>query len=137
MLADVFGNFRNKCIEIYELDLAHFLSAPGLAQQACLKKTGIKLELLTNNDMLMMVEKGVRGRICRTIHRYSKANNKHMKNFNKNIELSYLMYLDANDLYGSAMFQKLAANGFKWKRNVSKFNKEFIKSYDEDSNKGY
>ena len=57
MLADVFGNFRNKCIEIYELDLAHFLSAPGLAQQACLKKTGIKLELLTNNDMLMMVEK--------------------------------------------------------------------------------
>ena len=137
LLADVFGNFRNKCIEIYELDLAHFLSAPGLAQQACLKKTGIKLELLTNNDMLMMVEKGLRGRICRTIHRYSKANNKYMKNFNKNIELSYLMYLDANDLYGSAMFQKLAVNGFKWKRNVSKFNKEFIKSYDEDSNKGY
>ena len=64
MLADVFENFRNKCIEIYELNPAHFLSAPGLAWQACLKKTGVKLELLINNDMLMMVEKGVRGRIC-------------------------------------------------------------------------
>ena len=64
MLADVFENFRNKCIEIYELNPAHFLSAPGLAWQACLKKTGVKLELLINNDMLMMVEKGVRGGIC-------------------------------------------------------------------------
>ena len=57
MLADIFENFRDKCIEIYELDPAHFLSAPGLAWQACLKKTGVKLELLTDNDMLMMVEK--------------------------------------------------------------------------------
>ena len=61
LLADIFENFRNKCIEIYELDLAHFLSAPGLAWQDCLKKAEVKLELLTNNDMLLMVEKGTRG----------------------------------------------------------------------------
>ena len=61
LLADVFENFRGKCIDIYKLDPAHFLSAPGLAWQACLKKTGVKLELLTNNDMLIMNEKGIRG----------------------------------------------------------------------------
>ena len=75
LLADVFENFRNKCIEIHVLDPAHFLSAPGLAWQACLKKTKVKLELLTNIDMLLMVEKGTRGGICQAIHRYAKANN--------------------------------------------------------------
>ena len=107
LLADVFGNFRNKCIEIYELDLAHFLSAPGFAWQACLKKTGVRLELLTNIDMLLMAEKVTRGGICHAIHRYAEANNKYMKNYDKNIESSYLMYLDANNLYGWAMSQKL------------------------------
>ena len=72
LLADVFKNFRNKCMEIYELDPAHFLSAPGLAWQACLKKTEVKLELLTENDMLLMVEKGFRGGICHAIHRYGE-----------------------------------------------------------------
>ena len=71
----------NKCIEIYELDLAHFLSAPGLAWQAFLKKTEVKLEILRNNDMLMMVEKGIIGGICHTIHRYTKANNNRCKQF--------------------------------------------------------
>ena len=116
LLADVLENFRNKCNEIYELNPAHFLSAPGLSWQACLKKTGVKLELLKNNDMLMMVEKGIRGRICHAIHRYAKANNNYMKNYDKNIELSYFVYLDANNLYGWAMFQKLPVNGFKWKK---------------------
>ena len=69
LLADVFENFRDKCIEIYELDPAHFLSAPGLAWQACLKETGVNLELLTDIDMLLMVEKGIRGRICEATHR--------------------------------------------------------------------
>ena len=91
MLADVFENFRKKCIEIYELDPAHFLSALGLAWQACLKKTEIDLELLTNNDMLLMVEKGTRGGICQTIHRYAKANNKYMKNYDKNTASSHLI----------------------------------------------
>ena len=74
------------------------MSAPGLAWQACLKKTKVKLELLTDIDMLLMVEKGTRGRICQAIHRYGKPNNKYMKNYNKDVISSYLMYLDANNL---------------------------------------
>ena len=64
LLADVFENFRDKCIEKYELDPAHFLSAPGLAWKACLKKTNVELELLTDNNMLLMFEKGIRGGMC-------------------------------------------------------------------------
>ena len=111
LVVDVFENFRNKCIEIYELDPAHFLSAPGLVWQACLKKTEVKLELLTNNDLLRMVEKGIRGGICHAIHRYAKAND-------KDKELSFLEYYDANNLYGWAMSQKLPADGFKWKKYI-------------------
>ena len=81
----LFENFRNICVEIYEFDPAHFLSAPGLACKACLKKTRIRLELLTNIDMLLMVEKGTRGEICHAINRYAKANRKYMKNDDKNI----------------------------------------------------
>ena len=103
LLGDVFENFRNMCIKVYELDPAHFLSAPGLAWQACLKKTGIELELLTDPDMLLMVEKGIRGGICHAIHRYAKVNNKYMKNYDKNEESSFLEYLDANSLYGFAV----------------------------------
>ena len=77
--------------------------------------------------------KGIRGGICHALHRYAKANNNYMKNYDKNIESSYLMYLDANNLYGWAMSQKLPVNGFKWKKNVSKFDKDFIKNYDENS----
>ena len=116
LLANVFENFRNKYIELYELDPVHFLSAPGLAWQACLKKTGTKLDLLTDFDMLLMVEKGIRGGICHAIHRYAKANNKYMKHYDKNKESSYIQYLDAKNLYGWAMSQKLPVDGFKWKK---------------------
>ena len=131
LLADVFENFRNRCIEIYEFDPAHFLSAPGLAWQACLKKTEIKLELLTDINMLLMVEKGIRGGICHAIHRYAKTNNKYIKNYDRNIISSYLLYLDANSLYGWGMSQKLPVNDFKWIKKLSKFNEDFIKNYDE------
>ena len=125
LLADIFENFRNICIKVYELDPAHFLSAPGLAWQACLKKTEVKLELLTDADMLLMVEKGIRGGLCHAIYGYTKANNKYMKNYNKYKEESFLQYLDANNLYGWAMSQKLPVSGFKWKKNMSKFTEEF------------
>ena len=92
LLADVFENFKNKCIEIYELDTAHFLSAPGLEWQASFKKTGVELELLTDTDMLLMVKKRIRGGICHAIHRYVQANNKYMKNYDKSIISSCLMY---------------------------------------------
>ena len=139
LLADVFGNFRDKCIEIYELEPAHFLSAPGLAWQACLKKTVVKLELLTDNDMLIMYEEGTRGGMCQATYRYAKAKNKYMKNYDRNIELSLLEYVDANNLYGWAMSQKLPVRYFKWieKDDISKFDEKFINNYDENSDKGY
>ena len=86
LLADVFNNFRDMRLKEYELDPAHFLSLPGLAWQACLKKTNIESELLTDYDMLLMVEEGIRGGIFHSIHRYAKANNKYMKNYNNNEE---------------------------------------------------
>ena len=113
LLADVFENFRNTCIKVYELDPAHFLTAPGLAWEACLKKTKVKLELSTEVDMLLMVEKGIRGGICHAIYRYSKGNNKYMKNYNKYKEESFIQYLDANNLYGWEMPQKLPLSCFK------------------------
>ena len=129
--------FETCVLKYMNLILLIFLSATGLAWQACLKKTEVKLELLTDVDMLLMVEKGMRGGIYHAIYRYGKANNKYMKNYNKDKEESFLQYLDDNSLYGWAMSQKFAVSGFKWKKNTSKFTKEFTKNYDEDSNKGY
>ena len=99
LLADVFENFRNMCLNEYGLDPARFLSAPGLAWQACLKKTKVELELLTDIDMVLMVEKGTRGGICQAIRRYVKENNKYMKNYDKNNESLYIEYLNPNKLY--------------------------------------
>ena len=139
LLPDVFKNVRDMCIKEYELDPAHFLSLPGLAFQACLKKTNIELELLTDYNMLLMVEEGIRGGICHSIHRYAKANNKYMKNYNNNEESSYIQYLDANNLYGWVMSKKLPVNGFRWldSNEINEINEEFIKDYNENDNKGY
>ena len=90
LLPDVFENFRNMCLDIYGLDPVYFVLTPGLAWQACLKKTEVKLELLTDYDMILMIEKGIRGGICQATHRYAKANNKYMKNYDKNIESSHI-----------------------------------------------
>ena len=138
LLADVFENFRDMCLKEYELDPAHFLSLPGLAWQACLKKTNVELELLTDYDMLLMVEEGISGGICHSIHRYAKANNKYMKNYNNKEESSYIQYLDANNLYDWAMSKKLPVNEFKWIETAEPvINEDFIKNYDENNDKGY
>ena len=119
LLADVFENFRNKCMEIYEFDPAHFLTAPGLAWQDCLNMTGVESELLTDINTLLMSEKRIKGGRCDAIHRYAEANDKYMKNYHENIESPYLMYLDANNLYGWPMSQELPVNGFKWAEDLS------------------
>ena len=87
--------------------------------------------------MLLMVEKGIRGGIGHSIYRYAKANNKYMKDYDKNKESSYLQYLDVNNLYGWAMLQKLPVNNFEWIKDTSQFNEDFIKNYNEESDKGY
>ena len=137
LLADVLENFRNMCIKVYELDPAHFLSLPVLVWQACLKKANVKLELLTDYDMLLMVGEGIRGGICHAIHKHAKANNKYMKNYDKKKESSYIQSLDANNLYGWAISQKLPVNDFRWIYDATEIDEKFIKNYDEDSDKGY
>ena len=115
LLANVFEAFRNSCLRHYKLDPAHFYTSPGLAWRTCLKCTGIRLELLTNPDMLLMFELGIRSGITQAVRKYASANNKYMGDrFNPNEDTTYLLYLDANNLYGWAMSQPLPTGGFKW-----------------------
>ena len=137
LLADIFKNFRQSCLKNYELDPVHFVSLPGLAWQACLKKTNVELELLTDCDMLLMVEEGIRGGICHAIQRYAIANNKYMKDYDRKKKSSYIQYLDANNLYGKAMTEKLPVRRFKWLDDISKIDEDFVKDYDKNNNKGY
>ena len=116
LLANVFEAFRDTCLKHYSLDPAHFYTAPGLAWKACLKKTGVRSELITDPDMLLMFERGIRGGITQVVHRYASANNKYMMEdlYDPNKESSYLQYLNANHLYGWAMPHLLPTSKFKW-----------------------
>ena len=100
LLADVFENFRDTTINIDKLDPVYYLSAPGLAWQSCLKKTGVTLELLTDVNMLLLLEKGIRGSMCNVIRKYAKANNKYIKIYDATKKYIFIVYLDANNLYG-------------------------------------
>ena len=115
LLANVYEAFRDTCLRHYKLDPAHFYTSPGLAWRACLKHTGTKLEILTDPDMLLMFEQGIRGGITQAFLKYASANNKYMGDgFDPKSESSYLQYLDANNLYGWAMSQPLPSGEFKW-----------------------
>ena len=124
------------CSKVYHLDLAKFFSAPWLVWQAA--NTEEKLQLLTNINMLLMVEKGIRVGICHTIHQYAKASNKYMKDYDKSKEPSYPKYWDVNNLHGWAMpQQKLPVNNFAWIENTSQFDEDLINSYNEESHEEY
>ena len=115
LLANVFEAFRDTCLRHYSLDPANFYTSPGLAWRTYLKRTGIKLELLTDPDMLLMFERGIRGGITQAVRKYAAANNPYVGDkFDPNEDTAYLQYLDANNLYGWAMSQPLPAGGFKW-----------------------
>ena len=129
LLADAFENFRKMCLKIYHLDPVKFLSV--------LKTTEVKLELLVDIEILLMVEKRSRWRICHAFHWYAKADNKYMNDYDKNKESSYLKYWDVNHLYGWEMSQKLPINKFEWTEDTSQFNEDFINNYSHVSDEGY
>ena len=136
-LADTFEQFRTLCLNEYKLDPVYFCTTPGLAFEACLKMTKAELELLTDIDMVLLFEKEIRGGISQAIHRYASANNKYMPNYNSKLLSTYLLYVDANNLYGWAMSKKLLINNFKWYDALEMLTSDFIKNYDEDSETGY
>ena len=131
LLADVFENFRKTCLEYYKLDPCHYFTSPGLSWDAMLKMTDIKLELMTDIDMFQFIEKGLRGGISYIANRYGEANNKYMKEYDEKAPSKYIMYLDANNLYGWAMSQYLPTGGFRWmtKKQIDQTNLALYKEY--------
>ena len=113
-LADVFVNFRDICMNKYKLGPAWYFTSPGLAWDASLKMTKIRLELLSDYDMILMIKKGIRGGISMISNRYGTSNNKYMDSFYPSKESTYIQYLDANNLYGWAMSKSLPTHGFEW-----------------------
>ena len=114
LLTDVFENFRKTCMQYYKLDPCHYFTSPGLSWDAMLKMTNIKLELMTDIDMFQFIEKGMHGGVSYIANRYGNANNKYMKEYDEKAPSKYIMYLDANNLYGWAMSQYLPTGNFKW-----------------------
>ena len=135
-LSDVFENFRSLCLKIYELDPSYFVSTPGLAFEAMVKCTKVKLELLTDIEMVLMVEKVICGGLTQVVKRHAVANHRYLPGYDASKKSVFLQYLDANNLYGYAMSRKLPLDGYKWD-NIDKFTSDFVKNYDDNGDKGY
>lgn len=135
LLADVFETFRETCMNHYDLDPCWYYTAPGLAWDAMLKVTNIKLQTIKDYDMYLFIEKGIRGGMVNSIKRYSKANNKYMKNYDPKKISKYLIYLDANNLYGWAMIQKLLYDALAFEEQFDEnWNFSELKEYIEKLN---
>ena len=135
LLAHVFESFRRTCLQYYKLDPCHYFTSPGLSWDAMLKMTEVELELMTDIDMYQFIEKGMRGGISYISHRHGLANNKYMKGYDKKAPSKYIMYLDANNLYGWAMSQHLPTGNFKW-MSKKKIDELDLAKYKDDSNRG-
>ncbi|GFT40180.1 uncharacterized protein NPIL_688351, partial [Nephila pilipes] len=135
LLTDLFENFRKICIQTYKLDPCWYFTTPALSWDAMLLKTKVAIELFTDYDMLLFIENGVRGGISQCCNRYAKANNKYMSNFNPDDEIKYLMYLDANNLYGYAMSKYLPLKDFVWSDN--NLTTQDILNLSDESDVGY
>ena len=122
-------------MQYYKLDPCHYFTSPGLSWDAMLKMTNIKLELMVDIDMFQFIEKGRRGRVSYIVNQYGKANNKYMKEYDEKVPSKYIMYLDANNLYGWAMSQYLPTGNFKWMtdKEISKID---LEKYKKDGKKG-
>ena len=133
LLADIFENFRDVCLKNYKLDPAWYYTSPGLSWDALLKKTEIKLDLLSDINMILFVESGIRGGVSMISNRYGKANNKYMENYNSAEESKFITYLDANNLYGWGMSQKLPYKNFRWldEAKLAKFDPTLINTEDD------
>lgn len=131
----MFENFREICLERYGLDPANYYTSPGLSWDALLKKTGVELELLTDIDKHLFVEKGLRGGVSVASKRYAKANNPYVPGYDPRKPKTYLMYLDENNLYGWAMSKPLPKRGFKWKHALP--TEEEIMAKKEDADVGW
>ena len=121
LLADIFESFRKVCLSQYELDPCQFYTSPGLSWASLLKMTGVELELLTDINQILMIEAGTRGGLSQISNRYKKANNPFLEDYDISVSSSYLMYLDANNLYGWAMVQLLPVDDFKFLENIENF----------------
>ena len=135
LLTDVFESFRKTCLQYYKLDPCHYFTSPGLSWDAMLKMTNIKLELMTDIDMFQFIEKGMHGGVSYIANRYGKANNKYMKKYDEKAPSKYIMYLDANNLYGWAMSQYLPTGSFRW-ITEKQINKIDLAKCKEDGKKG-
>ena len=136
LLADVFETFRKTCQKQYGLDPAHYYTSPGLSWDALLKKTRVELELLTDYDQHLFIEKGMRGGISMVSKRHARANNPAIKGYDPEKPNSHILYLDANNLYGWAMSQPLPTGGFRWVEDCDRLH-EKISDLPDDGAEGY